>query len=184
MDKFNPKDVVKVVQDYSGYINAACRKYYIVGGTPEDLYQEGVIGLLEACKNYKGESLFEPKFDAFAKKCIHRQIIDSIRHANTLKNKALNEAKTIYVVNDNGDEMQTLDIYPDRTTVNDPLEIILEKEKTKEQMGICNEALSDFEKQVLYLRLNGDTQSQIAKQLNRDVKSIDNTIQRIKGKLK
>ena len=100
MDKFNPKDVVKVVQDYSGYINAACRKYYIVGGTPEDLYQEGVIGLLEACKNYKGESLFEPKFDAFAKKCIHRQIIDSIRHSNTLKNKALNEQGVEFIYPD------------------------------------------------------------------------------------
>ena len=130
MDNVDPKDVVKVVQNYTGYITSTCRKYYIVGGTPEDLFQECVIGLLEACKSYKGESLFEPKFDAFAKKCIHRQIIDSIRHSNTLKNKALNEAKTIYAVNENGDEMQTLEIMPDRTTVNDPLEIILEKENT------------------------------------------------------
>jgi RNA polymerase sporulation-specific sigma factor len=80
--------------------------------------------------------------------------------------------------------MQTLEIMPDRTTVNDPLEIILEKEKTKEQMGICNTTLSEFEKQVLYMRLNGESQSEIAKNLNKDVKSIDNTIQRIKGKLK
>ena len=184
MSNFDPKDIVRVVQDYTGYIASSCRRYYIIGGTTEDLFQEGVIGLLEACKNYKGETLFEPKFDAFAKKCIHRQIIDSIRHANTLKNKALNEAKTIYGVNENGDEMQTLEILPDRTTVNDPLEIILEKEKTKEQMGICNTTLSEFEKQVLYLRLNGESQSEIAKTLNKDVKSIDNTIQRIKGKLK
>ena len=184
MDNVNPKDVVRVVQDYTGYITATCRRFYIVGGTPEDLFQEGVIGLLEACKSYKGESLFEPRFDAFAKKCIHRQIIDSIRHANTLKNKALNEAKTIYGVNENGDEVSSLEIIPDRTTISDPLEIILEKEKTKEQMGICDTTLSEFEKQVLYLRLNGDSQSEIAKHLNKDVKSIDNTIQRIKSKLK
>lgn len=184
MDEFNPKDIVKVVQNYSGYITNACRKYYIIGGTTEDLFQEGVIGLLEACKNYKGDSFFEPRFDVFAKKCIHRQIIDSIRHSNTLKNKALNEAKTIYSVNENGEEVQTLDIMLDRTTVNDPLEIILEKEKTSEQMKICNNTLSDFEKEVLYRRLDGEMQSEIARELNRDVKSIDNTIQRIKGKLR
>ena len=129
MDNVDPKDIVKVIQDYTGYITSVCRKYYLVDGTPEDLFQECIIGLLKACKSYKGESLFEPKFDAFAKRCIHSQIVDSLRHSNALKNKALNEAKTIYAVNENGDEMQTLDIIPDRTTVNDPLEIILEKEK-------------------------------------------------------
>ena len=69
MSNFDSKDIVRVVQDYTGYIASSCRRYYIIGGTTEDLFQEGVIGLLEACKNYKGESLFEPKFDAFAKKC-------------------------------------------------------------------------------------------------------------------
>jgi len=68
--------------------------------------------------------------------------------------------------------------------VNDPLEIILEKEKTKEQIKKCDKTLSDFEKEVLYRRLDGEMQSEIAKSLNRDVKSIDNTIQRIKGKLR
>ena len=184
MEKFDPKDIVKVVQSYSTYITNACRRYYIIGGTTEDLFQEGVIGLLEACKNYKGESFFEPKFDGFAKKCIHRQIIDSIRHANTLKNKALNEAKTIYGVNENGEEVQTLEILLDRTTINDPLEILIEKEKTNEQIKLCDKTLSDFEKEVLYRRLDGKMQSEIAKELNRDVKSIDNTIQRIKGKLR
>ena len=67
MSNFDPKDVVKVVQDYTGYITTTCRRFYIAGGTPEDLFQEGVIGLLEACKNYRGESLFEPMFDVFAK---------------------------------------------------------------------------------------------------------------------
>ncbi len=184
MDNVDPKDIVKVIQDYTGYITSVCRKYYLVDGTPEDLFQECIIGLLKACKSYKGESLFEPKFDAFAKRCIHSQIVDSLRHSNALKNKALNEAKTIYAVNENGDEMQTLEIMPDRTTVNDPLEIILEKEKTKEQIKKCNNTLSDFEKEVLYRRLDGEMQSEIAKSLNRDVKSIDNTIQRIKGKLR
>ena len=61
----------------------------IVGGTSEDLYEEGIIGLLEACNSYNGESLLEPRFEAFAKMCIKRQILDAIKHANTKKHMPL-----------------------------------------------------------------------------------------------
>jgi RNA polymerase sporulation-specific sigma factor len=44
--------------------------------------------------------------------------------------------------------------------------------------------LSAFEKQVLGHYLAGEKQSEIAQNLDRDVKSIDNTLQRIKSKLK
>ena len=74
-------DITKIVQKYKSYINSICRRFYIAGGTAEDLFEEGVIGLLEACQNYNGESLFEDRFDAFAKLCIKRQIIDAIKKA-------------------------------------------------------------------------------------------------------
>ena len=70
MKNVNTRDVVQVVQNYKSYITSVCRKFYIVGGTTEDLFEEGVIGLLEACQNYNGESLFEDRFDSFAKLCI------------------------------------------------------------------------------------------------------------------
>ena len=89
MNNVKPSDIVKIVQKYSDFINCICRKYFIIGGTKEDLYEEGVIGLLEACKNYNGEDLFEPRFEAFAKLCIKRQIFDAIKKSNTQKNKAL-----------------------------------------------------------------------------------------------
>ena len=184
MKNVNTRDVVQVVQNYKSYITSVCRKFYIVGGTTEDLFEEGVIGLLEACQNYNGESLFEDRFDSFAKLCIKRQIIDAIKKANTQKNKALNESVSFVNFDENGDEHSKLDIFLDRNTSNDPLEMFIDKEVFDERMKICEENLSKFEREVLRHYLSGEKQSEIAKNLGKDVKSIDNTIQRIKSKLK
>jgi len=184
MNNVNTADVVKIVQNYQSYITSICRRFYIVGGTSEDLFEEGVIGLLEACKNYNGKSLFEDKFDAFAKLCIRRQIIDAIKKAKTQKNKALNESISFVNFNESGDEFSKLEILLDRNTSNDPLELFIDKELANERLRFCEEKLSKFEKEVLKHYLNGEKQSEIAQNLNKDVKSIDNTIQRIKSKLK
>jgi len=182
MKNVNAGDIVKIVQNYSGYIKGLCRKYYIVGGTTDDLYQEGIIGLLEACNNYNGENLFEQKFEYFAKMCIKRQIYDAIRKAQNKGNVALNES--VSIVGESGEEISKLEILADRTTISDPLEVFIDKEKYYEKMAYCEKELSDCEKEVLKHYLAGEKQSEIAFTLNKSVKSIDNTLQRIKAKLK
>lgn len=184
MENVNPSDVVKIVQKYSTYISSVCRRYFIVGGTDEDLYEEGVIGILEACQSYNGKSLFEDKFDGFVKLCIKRQIFDAIKKANTLKNKVLNESVSLAKLDLYGDEKSLLDFTYDRTTSNDPLDIFIDQEKFNEKIALCSKELSEFEWKVLRRYLDGEKQSEIAKNLKKDVKSIDNTIQRIKAKLK
>lgn len=184
MKNVDTADIVKVVKDYTNYINGLCRRYYIVGGTHEDLFEEGVIGLIEACKNYNGESLFEPRFSAFAKLCIKRQIFDAIKFSNTQKNKILNESVSFSKFDQNGDEKSMLDSLFDPNNSSDPLDTILDREIIDEKLKICEKQLSDFEKQVLEHYLAGEKQSEIAANLNKDVKSIDNSIQRIKSKLK
>lgn len=184
MNNIDAGDVVKIVQKYSGYIKNVCRKFYIAGGTTEDLYQEGIIGLLEACKAYKGSSLFDTGFDYFAKLCIKRQIFDAIKKNLNSKNKALNESVPFVGVTDNGEELSKLEILSDRTVICDPLEIFIDKEKFNEKLQICEKELSNAENVVLRHYLNGEKQSEIAKKLGKSVKSIDNTLQRIKNKLK
>jgi len=139
---------------------------------------------LEACKNYNGESVFEQRFESFAKLCIRRQIFDAIKKSNTQKNKALNESVSFMNLTETGDSQSVLDVWSDRTTSNDPLDLFLDKEKFNERIKICEGQLSGFEKEVLKHYLDGEKQSEIAEKLNKDVKSIDNTIQRIKSKLK
>ena len=184
MNNVNPSDVVKIVQKYSSYISSLTRRYFIVGGTREDLFEEGVIGILEACKSYNGESLFEDRFEPFVKLCIKRQILDAIKKSNTGKNKALNESVPFVTYDHDGEEQSMLEILSDRNTSNDPLDLFIDKEKVSERLAKCDKRLSDFEKQVLEHYLSGEKQSEIAKSLNAKVKAIDNTIQRIKTKLK
>lgn len=184
MSKIEPSEIVVAVQKYSAFINSLCRRYFIVGGTAEDLYEEGVIGLIEACNNYDGESIDEPRFDAFVKLCIKRQIFDAIEKANTQKNKALNEAVSIMFSDENGNEQSILDMAMDRNISNDPQELFLDKEKVSELTKKCERKLSDYEKLVLSHYLAGEKQSEIAESLGKETKSIDNTIQRIKAKLR
>lgn len=184
LKKVNPSDVVQVFQKYSSFISGVCHRYYIVGGTDEDLFQEGVIGILEACKSYNGESLFDEKFDSFVKVCIKRQIIDAIRSSNAQKNKPLNESVSIVTHDANGDEISRFEIISDRTTSNDPLDVFLGKEWFNEKLNRCKEKLNDFEMEVLERYLSGEKQSEIARNLNKETKAIDNSIQRIKSKLK
>jgi len=184
MKNVDPSDIVKVVQNYSGYIKKVCHKFFIVGGTKEDLFQEGVIGAIEACKNYNGESLFEDKFDPFVKLCIKRQIIDAIKKTQAKKNLALNSSVPIITFDESGEEISKLDTIIDRTNICDPLEIFIDREKFNEKLKICERELSEFEKIVLSHYLAGEKQSEIAKKLGKTVKSIDNTLQRIKTKVK
>ena len=184
MNNVNPSDVVKIVQKYSSYVSSLTRRYFIAGGTREDLFEEGVIGILEACKSYNGDSLFEDRFDSFVKLCVKRQILDAIKKSNTQKNKALNESVSFATYDGEGDEQSMLEVLSDRNVSNDPLDLFIDKEKINERLARCEKRLSDFEKQVLNHYLSGEKQSEIAKNLGKDVKSIDNTIQRIKTKLK
>ena len=184
MENVNPSDIVDVVQKYKGFVSTLCRKYYIIGGTREDLFEEGIIGILEACKSYSGKSFDDDKFEPFVKMCIKRQLIDAVKKANTQKSKALNESVPLIVKDENGEEKFLLDSLTDRNNSDDPLELFIDKEKYNEKIKDCEVHLSKFELQVFRKYMQGKKQSEIAQELNKDVKSIDNTLQRIKLKLK
>ena len=183
MDNVDPGIIAEVVQKFSPYIKFLSKNYYIVGGTDDDLFQEGVIGLIQACKNYSGDSLLDDKFAPFARLCIKRQILDAIKKSNAQKNKVLNESVSFNSYYENGDDRTMLDIVVDRNFSNDPLDIFLDKEKIEEKLRICEKELSDFEKEILTHYLSGEKQSEIAVSMKIDSKIVDNTLQKIKSKL-
>lgn len=180
-------EIERLIDEYSDIIRAICRRFYLVGGSQEDLFQEGMIGFLEACKHYdsnKGD--YESSaFKNFAILCIKRQILDAIKHANAKKNQPLNNYVSF---NQKNDDNQEFELEFDSSYANyvdfDPETIILNQETTNEQLKILKDNLSKTEKEVLELYLMGLSQSKIAVKLNKSVKQIDNTIQRIKKKVK
>ena len=87
--------------------------------------------------------------------------------------------KPIY---DEESERTLLDIIA-TSIVTDPEELIISKEELKHIESKMNELLSDLELQVVEYYLNGKSYQYIADKLQRDVKSIDNALQRVKRKL-
>lgn len=136
-----------------------------------DIMQEGYIGLEEAIRNFSQDS--EATFYTFASLCIDRQLINFLRRINGNKDRVLNEA----IMLDDSLEKTLTDNY----NIED---ILLGKDNNEQITKMLRDALTDFEKNVFDLRIRGYSFEEIAKKLNKDLKSIYNTLQRIKAKFK
>ena len=170
-----------VIHKYRNFVRAKARSYFLIGADKEDIVQEGMIGLYKAVRDYKGDKL--STFRAFAELCITRQIITAIKTATRQKHIPLNSYvsldKPIY---DEESDRTLMDVLTG-TKVSDPQELIINREQFSNIEGKVNELLSDLERQVLALYLDGRSYQEISEELNRHVKSIDNALQRVKRKL-
>lgn len=166
---------------YRNFVRAKARSYFLIGADREDIIQEGMIGLFKAVRDYKEDKL--TSFKAFAELCITRQMITAIKTATRQKHIPLNSYvsldKPIY---DEDSDRTLLDIIGG-TKVTDPEELIINREEYVDIEYKMSEILSDLEKKVLMLYLDGRSYQEIAVDLDRHVKSIDNALQRVKRKL-
>lgn len=170
-----------LIQKYRNFVRAKARTYFLIGADKEDIVQEGMIGLYKAVRDFKGDKL--SSFKAFAELCITRQIITAIKTATRQKHIPLNSYvsldKPIY---DEDSDRTLMDIISG-TKVLDPEELIINQEEFDDIELKMAELLSDLERKVLALYLDGQTYQEISEELNRHVKSIDNALQRVKRKL-
>lgn len=170
-----------IIKKYKNFVKAKAKSYFLIGADKEDIIQEGMIGLYKAIRDFDGNKT--NSFKCFADICITRQIITAIKTATRQKHIPLNSYvslnKPIY---DEESERTLLDIIA-TSIVSDPEELIISKEELKYIESKINELLSELEQEVLELYLNGKSYQYIADRLQRDVKSIDNALQRVKRKL-
>lgn len=170
-----------LIHKYKHFVRAKARSYFLIGADREDIVQEGMIGLYKSIRDFRGDKL--TSFKAFAELCVTRQIITAIKTATRQKHIPLNSYvsldKPIY---DEDSDRTLLDVICGNK-VTDPEELIINQEEyddIEEKMG---EILSELERQVLRLYLDGRSYQEIAEDLDRHVKSIDNALQRVKRKL-
>nr|WP_046495244.1 RNA polymerase sporulation sigma factor SigH [Syntrophomonas zehnderi] len=170
-----------LVDKYKNFVRAKARSYFLIGADREDIIQEGMIGLFKAIRDYNGDKL--TSFRAFAELCITRQIITAIKTATRQKHIPLNSYislnKPVY---DEESDRTLMDIITTNKITN-PEEIIISREEfvfIEKKMG---EILSTLEWKVLMAYLEGKSYQEIAVELKRHVKSIDNALQRVKRKL-
>lgn len=170
-----------LISKYENFVKAKAKSYFLIGADKEDIYQEGMIGLYKAIRDYKPER--STSFKAFAEICITRQIITAIKTATRQKHIPLNTYvslnKPIY---EEESEKTLLDVLTG-LKVSDPEELIISKEQMKYIEDMISKVLSGLELEVLNSYLDGKSYQEIACDLERHSKSIDNALQRVKRKL-
>ncbi len=170
-----------IINKYKNFVRAKARSYFLIGADKEDIVQEGMIGLYKAIRDFRNDKL--SSFRAFAELCITRQIITAIKTATRQKHIPLNSYvslnKPIY---DEESDRTLLDILT-ATKITDPEELIISREELASIEAKIGEILSDLELEVLMSYLQGKSYQEIACDLDRHVKSIDNALQRVKRKL-
>lgn len=164
-----------LMEKYKGMVLKKAHAMFIVGGEREDLIQEGMIGLFRALRDYQpGKSA---TFATFANLCVERQIYKAIEMSGRLKNKPLNSYISL-----SEEESPILDSLAFEQ--QDPEAIVIDRENVNVMQEKIRQHLSRFETQVLDSYLEGMTYTQIAEAMGKSPKSIDNALQRIRGKIR
>lgn len=170
-----------LISKYENFVKAKAKSYFLIGADKEDIYQEGMIGLYKAIRDFRPDKL--SSFRAFAELCVTRQIITAIKTATRQKHIPLNTYvslnKPIY---DDESDRTLLDVLSE-AKVADPEELIISREKLNHIQNEIGEVLSDLEMEVLMSYLDCKSYQEIACDLDRRAKSIDNALQRVKRKL-
>ena len=163
---------------YMQLVRVCARPLFLAGGDSEDLSQEGMFGLLSAIREY--DPAQGVSFRSFAEHCIRMRLFSAVKSASRLKHLPLNDSMPLEQLSD--DSSSQLSAAPEIFR-RSPEDLVLARESKEELKELCERRLSRLEKQVLDLYLEGLSYRDIARRLQREDKSVDNAVQRIRRKL-
>lgn len=171
-----------LVNKYKNLVRMHARPYFLVGADSDDLIQEAMIGLYKAIRDYNPDK--GVVFMAFASLCIDRQIITAVTAYNRQKNSPLNTYISLDtpVTDDSGDEAVLSEVISSEDELN-PEEIFIAGEQTKQFLMKLTSNLSKLERQIFELYIEGFSYAEIASELDKTTKTVDNAIQRIRNKI-
>ena len=157
-----------LLDKYKSLVKKRAHTLYLIGGENDDLIQEGMIGLFKAIRGFRLSE--ETSFRTFAELCIGRQMYAAVKASRRKKHAPLNT----YV---------SLDEEPQAFSEADPESLVIDQENLESRYDQIHRRLTDMEKLVLELYLEGKSYGQIASAIGKNEKAVDNTIQRLKKKL-
>lgn len=170
-----------ILAKYKNLVRSRAKDLYLAGADREDLVQEGMIGLFKAIRDF--DATKQASFRGFAELCIKRQLITAVRGASRQKHMPLNSYVSLNGTSFEDDtERSLMDMLAEREAV-DPEALFLRREKVETLESVAAQKLSNLERSVLSLYIGGMNYQEIAVELKRSPKSIDNALQRIKRKL-
>ena len=165
---------------YVQLVKKCARPYFLAGGDHEDLIQEGMIGLFKAIRDYRSDR--EASFFHFAELCINRQLYSAVEASNRKKHVPLNTYVSFYSQTTEEGKSLAETLLTDQ--MDDPEQLVIEQENFTAFWEQLREQLSALERQVLDAYLEGKNYRQIAEELGKSPKTIDNALSRIKGKIR
>lgn len=161
-----------LVTRYNRLVRICARPFFLAGGDSEDLIQEGMFGLLKAIREF--DTQHDASFHTFAEVCIRNRIRSAVTAASRGKHTPLNES--ISLEHDMDSEVLN-------RSQDSPEELLIDREEYLERLENLKLLLSGFESMVLDSYLRGLSYQEIADQLHRPRKSVDNAVQRIRQKV-
>lgn len=173
----------EIVKKYTGIVYKIAIKYFKLAKTfgieEKDLIQEGMIGLAKAIDTYNVNK--QVLFYTYVTLCIESSIKSAIKMASRMKYQSLNTSISLDELYEA--ETQTInEIIKDESL--DPSIQLLDKENLEEILELLQELLTPSELEILKLKVEGYSNKEISIKTSKNKKSIENTMFRIKQKLK
>lgn len=170
----------QLIKRYSIVVRARSRAYFLAGGESEDLIQEGMIGLISAIRSYTPEG--GASFRTYAELCVKRRLYSAIRASYGKKNVSLDDCLSLQ--SPFFDENQA-DTFSDLQNAfqRGPEDELIDRENTSAFWEKFHLKLSTLEARILNMYLKGMSYREIASEVRKPVKSIDNAVQRVRKKL-
>lgn len=171
-----------LMEKYKGLVRQKAKAMYLWGGENDDLIQEGMIGLFKAVEDYEPDA--GASFYSFAELCISRQMYTAIKASQRKKHLPLNSYVSLYTSGKREDGKEALPLAEtiEAGAESNPEELLLNTEYANAFEEELKDQLSKLENRVLYLHLMGMDYLKIAEVMDKSPKTIDNALQRIKGK--
>jgi RNA polymerase sporulation-specific sigma factor len=167
-----------LVTRYNRLVRTCARPFFLIGGDSEDLTQEGMIGLMNAVREYDAEK--ETSFRTFAEICIRNRLYSVLRAAARDKHSPLNQSVPLDTpfFDSNSYTSGTSDL-----AQRSPEDFLIDREHTKSLLSGVRKQLSEFEAKILGYYLDGLSCREIAEAVGKSPKSVDNAVQRIRRKM-
>jgi len=172
-----------LLNKYQYLVHVKAKSYFLDGAEHDDTIQEGMIGLYKAIRDYKFNDICS--FRSFAVLCITRQIITAVKTHTRKKHNPLSCYRSLEanIFDESGESLY----YAGggvSTKAEDPLELYIFEDEVSRIICILKEKLSGLEWKVLVSYLEGKSYKEIAGEIKRDTKVVDNALCRIKVKIK
>ena len=172
-----------LLEKYKPLAKSKAKEHFISSGDPEDLIQEGMIGLYKAVLSFN--QALGKQFSTFAALCIERQIQSAVKASLRQKHMPLNTSLSLdqQIDTQDAEEGQSFREKLVDSKAHDPETVLLGQETAKIIGETIQSLLSKLELVTLKLYMEGRAITEISDVLGISKKSVDNALQRVRRKI-